>query len=180
MIRGSKTFSPYVFADISPIESYVNCTYALTRKDLRAPGQIRGIPTPINAEEEALLLYFRSFQIEPSKMTQNEAKLQSNCSKVRNHTASASNRTHIFNIALQNAFCALQAQRGRVSDYLEAPQGRLDTLLDVEQLTPRLIRIMGGKTGLMRLQGTNTYSWVRGSIDYLLIPAKVFANGSTV
>ncbi|KEY63882.1 hypothetical protein S7711_10129 [Stachybotrys chartarum IBT 7711] len=42
-------------------------------------------------------------------------------------------------------------------DYLEAQHGRLDPLPDVERLTSRVTRIMGGNSGLMRLQGTNTY-----------------------
>ncbi|WQF76838.1 Putative metallo-beta-lactamase, winged helix-like DNA-binding domain superfamily [Colletotrichum destructivum] len=42
-------------------------------------------------------------------------------------------------------------------DYLSAQQGRLAPLPDVSHLTPRVVRIMGGNAGLMRLQGTNTY-----------------------
>ncbi|OHE95044.1 metallo-beta-lactamase superfamily protein [Colletotrichum orchidophilum] len=42
-------------------------------------------------------------------------------------------------------------------DYLSAQHGRLDPLPDVSHLTKRVVRIMGGNAGLMRLQGTNTY-----------------------
>ncbi|GKT66853.1 metallo-beta-lactamase superfamily protein [Colletotrichum tofieldiae] len=42
-------------------------------------------------------------------------------------------------------------------DYLEAQQGRLGPLPEIKHLNPRVVRIMGGNSGLMRLQGTNTY-----------------------
>ncbi|KAK1965639.1 Metallo-hydrolase/oxidoreductase [Colletotrichum sublineola] len=42
-------------------------------------------------------------------------------------------------------------------DYLSAQQGRLAPLPDISHPTSRVVRIMGGNAGLMRLQGTNTY-----------------------
>ncbi|GLI75111.1 hypothetical protein PoHVEF18_003362 [Penicillium ochrochloron] len=42
-------------------------------------------------------------------------------------------------------------------DYLSAQEASLPHLADVEDVTERVIRIMGGNPGEMQLQGTNTY-----------------------
>ncbi|KAI2627782.1 metallo-beta-lactamase superfamily protein [Hypoxylon sp. NC1633] len=53
-------------------------------------------------------------------------------------------------------------------DYLSAQRTSLPHLEDVEQITDRVVRIMGGNPGSMQLQGTNTYLLGTGQ-DRILI-----------
>ena len=58
-------------------------------------------------------------------------------------------------------------------DYLSAQEASLPPLNDVEVLTPRVTRIMGGNPGEMQLQGTSTFLIGSGNSRILLDTGQV-------
>jgi hypothetical protein len=58
-------------------------------------------------------------------------------------------------------------------DYLNAQGGNIPRLEAVEDVTDRVIRIMGGNAGQMQLQGTNTYLLGTGKSRILIDTGQV-------
>src|SRR5205814_1062709 len=65
--------------------------------------------------------------------------------------------SHIITTQNKMALNPIKIEQCIWNDYLHAQEAQLPPLPDVQDVTDRVIRIMGGNPGAMQLQGTNTY-----------------------